>query len=144
MKPSDVAVDEETSDILDMKDEPDLSDVVKELLTMLLDPANEAGLYAFLHCDGLHWRMIGHLTRFNLESSTSPLLTQQEVHLKSILSTSSSGMKKPRKTIAREMLIPEVILEEYSLSEEYDCTGLNSLLEKNAPGAASSSRINRC
>jgi len=130
VKPTEV-VDEETSDILDMKDEPDLSDVVKELLTMLLDPANEAGLYAFLHCDGLHWRMIGHLTRLNQESSTPPLLTKQEVHQKSILPTSSSGMKKkPRKTIAREMLIPEVILEEYSLSEEYDCTGLNSLLEK--------------
>ena len=126
MKPSDVVVDDDTSDILDMKDEPDLSDVVKELLTMLLDLANEAGLYAFLLCDGLYWRLIGHLTRFNLKPPSLPLLTPEEDDLKSPPSTSSSGSKtKQRKTIARAML-PDVILEEYSLSEEYGSTGMNN------------------
>ena len=130
MKPTDVVVDDDTSDILDMKDEPDLSDVAKELLTMLLDPANEAGLYAFLHCDGLYWRLIVHLTCFNLEPSTPPLLTPEEVDLKSLPSTSSSGLKKkPWETMSRTML-PEVILEEYSLSKEYYSTELNSSLGK--------------
>ena len=97
---------------------------------MLLDPANEAGLYAFLLCDGLYWRLIGHLTSFNLEPPTPPLLTPEEVDLKSLPSTSSSGLKKkPWETIARAML-PEVILEEYSLSEEYGSTGMNSYLNR--------------
>ena len=89
MNPSDVIVDDETYDIQDIKDEPDLSDVVNELLTMLLDPVEDVGLYAFLHCDGPYWRLIGHMTRSNLKSLPPPLLTPEEVPLKSLPSTSS-------------------------------------------------------
>ena len=123
MKPTDVvAAYDDTDDILDMRNEPDLSDVVKKLL----DPPEETGLYAFLLCDGLNWRLIGS---FNPESFTPQLLKPEEVALKSLQIPSSSGVrKKPWNTIAPAAM-PEVILEECSLPEEYE-SELNTSGEK--------------
>jgi hypothetical protein len=89
---------------------------------LLMEPPKEENLSAFLLCDGLNWRLIGH---FNLKSLTPPLLKLEKVALKSLPSTSSSAVakKKPRNKL------PEVILEEYSLSGEYDSTELNSSSE---------------
>ena len=112
MKPTDVvAAYDDTDDILDMRNEPDFSDVVKKLL----DPPEETGLYAFLLCDGLNWRLIGN---FNPGSFTHPLLKPEEVALKSLpIPSSSRERKRPRNQIALATM-PEVILEEYYLSDE--------------------------
>ncbi len=114
MKPTDaVAADDNACDILAIKDECYLSDVVKKLL----GPTVETDLYAFLLCDGFNWRLIGS---FNPESFTHPLLKPEEVALKSLpIPSSSRERKRPRNQIALTTM-PEVILEEYSLSEEYE------------------------
>ena len=125
MKPTDVvAADDDTSDILDMKhDEPGLSDIVKKLL----DPPEETSLYAFLVCDGLNWRLIGS---FNSGSFARQLLKPEEVILKSLPIPSSSGVrKKPRNKMAPSAIMPEVILEECSLPEEFE-SELNNPEEK--------------
>jgi len=121
MKPTDVvAADGDGCDILAMKDKPDLSDVVKKLL----GPTEETGLYAFLICDGFNWRLIGS---FNPESYTPQMLKPEEIAPKSLLIPSSSGVrKKPWNTMAPSAIMPEVILEEYSLSEEYESELNNS------------------
>ena len=123
MKPTDaVAAYDDTSDILDMKNEADLSDIVKKLL----DPTEETSLYAFLVCDGLNWRLIGS---FNPESFTPQLLKPEETALKSLPSPGSSGVKmKPKnKMTPSTAIMPEVILEECSLPEEFES-------ELNNPG----------
>jgi len=116
MKPTDaVAADDNACDILAIKDECYLSDVVKKLL----GPTVETDLYAFLLCDGFNWRLIGS---FNPESFTPQLLKPEEIALKSLPIPGSSGVRmKPRNKMAPSTAImPEVILEEYSLSEEYE------------------------
>ena len=55
-----VSADDNTRDIQDITDEPCVHDAVEELLALLMDDAcEETGRYAFLHCDGVNWKLIG-------------------------------------------------------------------------------------
>ncbi len=132
MKPTDIVAADITCDIQDMKDKPNIPEIVKELLDACISP-EETSRYAFLLCDGVKWELVGCLS---LKASTvlpTPAPTQSKPALPA--PSSSGAKKKPKNTVTKAM--PEVILEEQELPEEYqEEPSIPEAIPENSPSPA--------
>ncbi len=110
MEPTGIeAADDNTRNIQDITDEPCVLDSVQELLALLMDACEETGRYAFLHCDGVNWKLIGSFNPF-----TPPSKPEDDARDSKTLPTpinSPGGMKDLEVTMA---------LNEHRLPEEHE------------------------
>ncbi len=117
MKPTNVVAADITCDIQDMKDKPNIPEIVQELLDSSTS-SEETSRYAFLLCDGVKWELVGCLSvkaSTVLPTPVPPQPKPAKTTQKS-LPGSSGPKKKPKNVVTKAM--PEVILQKHPLSEE--------------------------
>lgn len=116
MRPTEIVAADITCDIRDMRDKPNVPEIVKELLDPCISP-EETCRYAFLLCDGVKWELVGCLS---LKASTP---TDSNKPGSSVPAKPTKPRGPPPERVAEPKSlalnaaadVPEVILEEQPL-----------------------------
>ena len=115
MRPHEILAADITTDIQNMRDDPSVPHIVKELLDPFVSPS-ETTRYAFLLCDGIKWELVGCL------SMNAPVIKKPEstLPMKVVALKQSEAPPKLMKTVLKTLPQLTVFLFEWIklISEE--------------------------
>ena len=114
MRPTEIVAADITCDIQDMRDKPNVPEIVKELLDPCISP-EETCRYAFLLCDGVKWELVGCLS---LKASTpAPAIQPAPANATKPRGRHAAKATEPKKSTVEKVMpdAPEVVLEEQPL-----------------------------